>query len=174
MKQSGGSQEDVVNYAKAGIRYLEELNLMNPQQFYTDRIEQLNQLINDQPLVIGLTFAKLVGTDDGLFESGIIPNVEVWAFFGTEAPVPNDYKTDKKFHELTGSSNDYRQMGKSDASGQISLEFERTNLPKGFLFRPIGYGDKIKIQYLDINEMLKNAEGSYNKRRFRVKMYSTM
>ena len=174
MKQTGGSQEDVVNYAKAGIRYLEELNLINPQQFYTDRIEQLNQLINDQPLIIGLTFAKLVGTDDGLFESGIIPNVEVWAFFGTEVPVPNDYKSDKKFHELTGGSNEYRQMGKSDASGQISLEFERTNLPKGFLFRPIGYGDKIKIQYLDINEMLKSAEGSYNKRRFRVKMYSAM
>jgi hypothetical protein len=65
-------------------------------------------------------------------------------------------------------------MGKSDNSGQISLEFERTNLPKGFLFRPVGYGDKIKIEYRDFDNVMKNAEGSYNKRRFRVKMFSAM
>ena len=174
LKQTGGSQEDVVNYAKAGIRYLETVNGINPQQFYVDRIEQLTQLINDQPLQIGITFAKLAGTDDGLYEAGILPNVEVWAFYGTEAPVPNDYKNDKKFNELTGSSNQYRQMGRSDNSGQISLQFERTNLPKGFLFRPVGYGDKIKIEYRDFDNIMKNAEGSYNKRRFRVKMYSAM
>jgi hypothetical protein len=38
-------------------------------------------------------------------------------------------------------------------------------------FRPVGYDDKIKIQYISFEELLNQSKGSYNKRRIRLKMY---
>lgn len=172
---AGGSasQEEVVRYASAAVEFLQVLNRYNPCDFYTGRIKALEKMMGSLPLEVKFTAVRWVSNVSGFFEAGRIPNVEVWAFTGTEPPVPNQYKTDKRFKELTGRSNDYQQLGVTGAEGEVELQLDRGNLPRGIFFRPVGYGDKIKIMYMDLNELLHQSQGTYNKRRFRLKMYAS-
>ncbi|MCH5311141.1 MAG: hypothetical protein J1E57_04185 [Prevotella sp.] len=167
----GGSQEEAVNCATAAIEYLQELNRYNPGDFYTNRISQLENMINNLPLEIFFTTVRWVKNVSGLYEAGKIPNVEIWSFKGTTPPVPKNYANDKKFKSMTSNSNDFEQVGITNEEGQADLRFDRQNLPTGLFFRPTGSADKIKIQYIDLKDLLRQSEGTYNKRRFRLKMY---
>jgi hypothetical protein len=170
-EQGGGSQEELVKYASAGVEYLQVLNRYNPNEFYTSRMAQLENLINDLPMEVRFTIVKWMNSEAGFFESGKLPQVEVWAYTGTEPPVQNSYKNDKKFKSLVGNSNQFIQLGISDKGGIVDVQLNRKSLPSGLFFRPIGYDDKIKIQYLSFEELLNQSKGTYNKRRIRLKMY---
>ena len=172
MKSKGsGSQEELVKYASAGIEYLQVLNRYNPNEFYSSRKAQLEELINDLPMEVRFTIVRWMNNDSGLFEAGKLPQVEVWAYTGSEAPVQNSYKSDKKFKSLVGNSNQFVQLGVSDKDGIADIQLNRKSLPTGLFFRPVGYDDKIKIQYFNLDELLNQSKGSYNKRRIRLKMY---
>jgi hypothetical protein len=132
---------------------------------------QLENLINDLPMEVRFTIVKWMNSEAGFFESGKLPQVEVWAYTGTEPPIQNSYKNDKKFKSLVGNSNQFIQLGITDKEGIVDVQLNRKSLPSGLLFRPVGYDDKIKIQYLSFEELLNQSKGSYNKRRIRLKMY---
>ena len=171
MKSDGGSQEDLVKYASAGIEYLQVLNRYNPNDFYSSRKAQLEELINDLPMEIQFTMVKWVNSESGFYESGKLPKVEVWAYSGQEPPVPNSYKSDKKFSSLIANSNHFTLLSTSDNEGIADIQLNRKSLPTGLFFRPVGYNDKIKIQFFDLDDLLNQSKGSYNKRRIRMKMY---
>lgn len=168
----GGTQMQLVDYASAAIEYLQVLNRYNPCDFYNSRVAMLEKIIADLPLEIRFTMVRWVNNYEGFFEAGKIPHVEIYAFSGGEVPAQKKYKTDKDFVDLMGKSNNFRQLGVSDDKGQVDIQLDRKNLPVGFFFRPVGYDNKIKIAYFNTNELLKQTEGTYNKRRIRLKMYA--
>jgi hypothetical protein len=173
MKALGeASQEQLVKYASAGIEYLQVLNKYNPCDFYVSRKTQLEGLIEGLPLEVRFTLVKWVNNAEGFFEAGKLANVEVWAYNGSEPPIHNDYKNDKKFKDLVGKSNNFTQLGTTDSEGIADVQLNRKSLPKGLFFRPIGYDDKIKILYMDLDELLIQSKGNYNKRRIRLKMFT--
>ena len=57
-------------------------------------------------------------------------------------------------------------------NGELELNLVRKSLPKGFFFRPVGYNNDVKIGYMDVTEIMNQSEGDYNKRQFRMKMYT--
>ena len=173
MREKGeGSQEEVVKYASGALDYLEVLNKYNPCDFYSSRISTLNNIIEDMPLVIKFTITKWEKTYSGFSEGGPLGNVEIWAYDGIYPPALNSYKSDRKFRSLTGSSTQYKKIGTTDSQGELELKLVRKSLPTGLMFRPVGYDDKIKINYLDAKEILLQSEGTYNKRQFRMRMYT--
>lgn len=169
--EGNGTQEEVVKYASAALEFLQVLNRYNPCDFYSSRIEKLENIIEDMPLDIKFTIVKWENNYAGFFEGARIPNVEIWAHFGSAIPGPNDYKNDRSFNKLMGSP-DYRKLGESDEDGEIELHLDRKSLPVGLFFRPVGYKNKIKIKYMDVKDVLRQSEGTYNKRQFRLKMYT--
>lgn len=170
--RGGGSQEDLVKYASAGIEYLQVLNKYNPNDFYASRKSQLEQLVEDLPLEVRFTVAKWVSSTEGFFEAGKLPHVEIWAYFGREVPVNNAYKNDKKFKELIGKSNHFMQLGTTGDDGVADIQLNRKSLPTGVFFRPVSYEDKIKILYMDIDDLFNQSKGGYNKRQIRLKMFA--
>ena len=169
--ESNGTQEEVVKYASAALEFLQVLNRYNPCDFYSSRIKKLEGIIEDMPLDIKFTIVKWENNYAGFYEGARIPNVEIWAHFGNSIPGPNDYKNDRSFNKLMGVP-DYRKLGESDGKGEIELHLDRKNLPVGLFFRPVGYKNKIKIKYMDVKDVLRQSEGTYNKRQFRLKMYT--
>ena len=167
------SQQELVNYASAAIEYLQVLNRYNQSDHYESRISQLEELLKDLPLHVLFTIVKWVNNESGFFEAGKLTNVEVWAFNGEEPPIQKDYANDKKFKQMIGKSNEYTLLGMSDAEGVADIQLNRKSIPTGLFFRPIGYDDKIRIQYMDLKELLSQSLGTYNKRRFRLKMFSS-
>ncbi len=165
------TQEEVVRYAEAALEFIRTLNLYNPCEFYSSRISKLEKIISEQPLDIKFTMARWVNNYEGFYEGAVIPNVEIWAHYGTSIPAPNDYKNDKRFYKLMGSS-EYKKLGESDNNGVYNLHLDRNGLPTGLFFHPVGYNNKIKTYYKDMKEIMRESEGSYNKRQFRLKMYS--
>lgn len=173
MRQAGeASQSEVVKYATGAAEFLTVLNKYNPQDFYTSTIDRLNKLVEDMPLDIKFTIAKWVNDFSGFFEAGPLPGVELWAYYGDADPYPKDYQSDRRFRKLTNASTDYRMMGNTDGRGEIDLHLVRKALPKGIFFRPIGYDGRIMIKYMTLDEVLSKSEGDYQKRQFRLKMYT--
>lgn len=165
-----GSQSDVVKWASAGLDYMLLLEIYNPCDFYSERVKQLKKIIEGQPLIIKFTFAKWVNDAAGFHEDGILPNVEIWALYGKKVPTPIEYKNDKQFMKMLSSYN-CKQVGTSDEKGEYDITLNRKELPSGLLFRPVGYGSKVSISYKDINNVMRQSEGDYQKRQFRTRMY---
>lgn len=174
MRQAGeANQKDVVKYASGALEFLNVLNKYNPCDFYADRIEKLEKLIEDMPLDLKFTIAKWVNDYSGFYEDGKLGNVEIWAYFGEEEPQVKMYQNDKKFLTMVNdNSNAFKQLGESDNEGVIEVHLVRKELPKGFFFRPVGYSDRIKIKYMSGSEIMLQSEGEYNKRQIRLKMYT--
>lgn len=173
MREKGeGSQAEVVKYASGALEFLKKLYLYNAIDFYGSRIETLNKLIEEIPLTIKFTVVKWVKTYSGFEEAGCLGNVEVWANYGGSAPALNSYKNDRRLRELFSESIQYQKLGVTDGNGELELNLVRKSLPKGFFFRPVGYGNKVKIGYMDVTEVMQQSEGDYNKRQFRMKMYT--
>ena len=124
------------------------------------------------PLTIKFTVVKWVKTYSGFEEAECLGNVEVWANYGGTAPALNTYKNDRRLRELFSNSIQYQKLGVTDGNGELELNLVRKSLPKGFFFRPVGYGNKVKIGYMDVTEVMQQSEGDYNKRQFRMKMYT--
>ena len=169
----GGSQKELVDYTSAAIEYLQVLNKYNQSDFYNRRIEQLEELIKDLPLQVMFTIVRWVNNESGFYEAGKMSNVEVWAFNGEVPPLQKEYANDKKFKQMIGKSNNYIQLGVSGPDGVADIQLNRNAIPKGLFFRPVGYDDKVKIQYKDLKDLLSQSLGTYNKRRFRLKMYTS-
>lgn len=167
------SQQELVDYASAAIEYLQVLNRYNQSDFYESRITQLEELLKDLPLHVLFTITKWVNNESGFYEAGKLSNIEVWAFNGQEPPLQKDYANDKKFKQMIGKSNEYAQIGVSDSEGKADIQLNRQSIPTGLFFRPVGYDDKIRIQYMNLKELLSQSQGTYNKRRFRLKMFTS-
>ncbi len=173
MREKGeGSQAEVVKYASGALEFLNKLYRYNPIDFYGSRIETLNKLIEEMPLSIKFTVVKWVKTYSGFEEKECLGNVEVWANYGGTAPALNSYKNDRRLRELLSNSIQYQKLGVTDMNGELELNLVRKSLPKGFFFRPVGYNNDVKIGYMDVTEIMNQSEGDYNKRQFRMKMYT--
>ena len=106
-----------------------------------------------------------------LNEGDYIPGVEFWVYHG-DAPISsNMFSTDKKFQKvLEKNGTSFQQIGVTDENGVVELELDREKLPKGFLFRP----DKeknIKIKYMTMEELMRQARGTFMEKQFRLKMF---
>lgn len=176
MRQAGeANQKDVVKYAAGATEFLNVLNKYNPCDFYAERINKLEKLIEEMPLDLKFTIAKWVNDYSGFYEDGTLGNVELWAYSGDGTPSIKDYKSDKKFLDMVDDdASHFKQLGESDSQGVIDIHLVRKDLPKGFFFRPVGYGDRVKIKYMDANEIMLQSEGEYSKRQIRLKMYTIM
>jgi hypothetical protein len=165
------SQAEVVKYASAASEFLSTLNRYNPNEFYSSRIDKLKAIIDSQPLTIKFTMVEWKNDFSGFGEGRPLGNIEVWAYYGDNPPAPMDYRDDKRFKKLVGNSN-YKQEGESNEQGMLDLEFDRKKLPTGLLFRPVGYGKRIQIYYKDMQIIMRQSQGTYNKRQYRLKMYT--
>lgn len=165
------SQEDVVRYASAAIEFLHVLNTYNPCDFYSDRIEKLDEIIQDLPLDIRFTVVRWEKGLTGFSEKEGMANVEVWAYYGTEHLMPNDYDTDRAFRQKLDSSDLFKRVSSSDGKGIADVHLDRKALPTAFVFRPIGYDKSAKITYVEMRNVLNDSQGTYNMRQFRLRMY---
>ena len=66
----------------------------------------------------------------------------------------------------------YKKLGETDEYGRFDLHLDRKSLPCGLFFHPVGYNNKVKIYYKDIKDIMRDSEGTYNKRQFRLKMFT--
>ena len=175
MRQAGdANQKDVVRYASGALEFLNVLNKYNPCDFYSDRIEKLGKLIEDMPLDLKFTIAKWVNDESGFYEDGKLAGVELWAYYGTSEPQLKMYKDDDDFSDMASKdANAFKLLGESDVDGVVEVHLVRKELPRGFFFRPVGYGKraKMKIKYMSAEEMMLQSEGEYNKRQIRLKMF---
>lgn len=166
-KKGNGTQEAVSKYASAGIGYLEIVNDYNPNSFYTSRIESLNELLKDMPLRIAFTTVEWRTITEG----DALPDVEIWAYYGSDAIPPIALTSIKKFKKFLGKKSDkFKQVGLTDAQGRGLVELDRTQLPLGFVFCPNNTED-IKMIYLSLNDLTRQAQGTYLEKQFRLKMY---
>lgn len=165
------TQSDVERYCSAAVEFLRCVYKYNPQNYYQERISQLEKLIENMPLQLKITVSKWAQTYEGYSEAGGLANVEAWAYYGDKDFTTKNYSTDKRFNKITDSSSDFKKIGTSDQDGVIELELVRKDLPKNIFFRPVGYNDSISIEKMDVNDILSKSQGEYNKRQFRIKMY---
>lgn len=170
-KDEGATQERVVQWAESGANFMGVLNRYNPCEFYQSRINKLNELIENMPLMVRFAVYQWEKTFAGISESGPMPMVEVWTYSGQEQQAPKDYEKDKSFLKLVGSSTEYRQIGTTDEKGIIDVPFDRKNLPTGIFFRPVGYNKSVKVDYMELSDILAQSRTEYHMRRFRLRMF---
>ena len=146
--------------------------MYNSIDFYDDRIKRLDELIDFIPLDMRFTIMRWENSYSGFYEGGAMPNVEIWAYYSDSGttPNPNDYASEKKFNNLM-SIKGCKNIGESDFNGEIDLHLNRKKLPTGLFFHPIGYSEKVKIKYLDMENVIQQSKGTYNKRQFRMRMF---
>lgn len=167
-KMGNATQDEVAKYASAAIEFMQMVNTYNPDEFYITRIEKMKHLLTNMPLKIKFTIVEWKTLNEGNY----IPAVEVWAYHGTPSISSNAFSTDRKFKKaLDKEGFNYKQMGVSSTQGIVEIELDRTNLPEGILFRPDN-DSNIKIKYMSIAELLRQAHGTYMEKQFRLKMYT--
>ncbi len=168
MKKDGtATQSEVVKYATAALDFLERLNKYNECEFYQSRINTMKKLIDSLPLKIKFTIVEWKTLNEGDY----IPGVEVWTFKGNYALTINSFSTDRKFKRMVDGEKDaYQQVGISDENGNVEIELDRKNLPKGVIFRP-NKDEDIKIKYLPFTDLIRQAHGTYIEKQFRLKMF---
>lgn len=169
LKRGGtATQQEVARYAGAAINYLQILNNLNPDEFYTSRIEVLQKVMENMPLMYRFTVVEW----KTLHEGNPMPGVELWAYYGTDQISSLTFVTDRKFRKhLDAHKQDYVQVGRSDAQGKAEIELSRQHLPTGIIFRPTADKD-VKIKYIGWGELERQARGTYMEKQFRLKMYS--
>ena len=169
LRQAGSAtQEEVARYASAAIEFLQILNMYNPTDFYSERIDKLNNLMSEMPLKVLFTIVEW----KTLHEGNQIPNVEIWAYNGKEQVASFAFSSNRKFKKTVEKNGvDYFQIGVSDIQGKVEVELDRKKLPKGFVFYAKDRKD-IKINYMDMRDLMRQAVGTYMEKRFRLKMYT--
>lgn len=168
LKKGGvATQREAAKYANAAVECLERLNNYNPDDFYTSRIEKLKAFLADIPLNIKFTIVEW----KTLREGNVLPGVEVWAYYGAEPLSSALFTNDRKFRKLVESrSNDFEQVSVSDAQGKAAIVLDRRKLPTGIVFRPVDVKD-VKVKYMECNDLMRQAKGTYMEKQFRLKMY---
>lgn len=167
-KQGTASQEEVARYASAAITYMQTLNNYNASEFYTTRIGKLENMLTGMPLKFFFTVVEWQTLNEGDY----LPGVEIWAYHGVDPLASSMFTSDRKFTRMAEKkSQDFKQIGVTDANGVAEIEIDRTNLPTGILFRP-GKERDIKIKYMSIGELFRQATGTYTEKRFRLKMFT--
>lgn len=167
-KQGEATQAEVANYASYGIAYLQQLYQFNPDDYYLKRVELLKKLLDDMGLQVKFTFVEWLTFSEG----NPIPGVEVWTYRGFDRISSSTFSSDKKFRRmLKNEGYNFRQVGQSGADGIAEIELDRKNLPVGILFRPKEDSGQ-KIVYMTLEELMRQARGTYKKKQFRVKMYT--
>lgn len=175
MKQNNNvtiAQTDIVNYYGAAIDFMTIINKYNPCDYYTKNIKALETYIENMPFDLRFNIVKWTVNRVSAVENGPFPNVELWAYYGSETPRLIDYSSDRRFRKLvSASSADYKLIGTSDGGGTIDMELNRKSLPTGFFFRSTTDGMEAPISYKDMTDVMSKSEGEYSKRQFRLKMY---
>ncbi len=169
LKQSGSAtQKDVAEYALAASHYMEILNNYNPDEFYTTRIEKMQDLISSIPLEIAFTVVEW----KTLYEGNAIPNVEIWFYYGQASQANRTFTSERKFKKAIDKEKDkYIQKGVTDANGKVVLDIPRKEKPTAIIFNP-HKRETIKIKTMSMTELERESKGTYMKRQFRLKMYT--
>lgn len=169
LKKNGtATQDEVAKYASAAVEFMQMVNTYNPDEFYTKRIERMEQLLTDMPLKVKFTIVEWLTLNEGNRMSG----VEIWAYHGHQPLSSNTFSSDRKFKSIIRKEGyNYKQIGRSDEEGIAEIELDRTNMPAGFIFRP-GDDSNAKIKYMSTAELLRQAHGTYMEKQFRLKMYT--
>ncbi len=169
LKESGSAtQNTVADYTSAAIDFLQILNAYKPDEFYSSRIEKLENILNNMPLCITFTVVEW----KTLHEGNAIADVEIWAYNGTEAITASTFSTDKRFRKAKDKNpHNYTQIGVTNYAGKAKIELNRNKLPKGLIFRPVD-NDDVKIYYLGQDDLMRRSNGSYMERQFRLKMFT--
>lgn len=168
MKKDGtATQQQVKKYAEAAIDFLGLVNEYNPSDFYTSRIEKLEQMLEDLPLNVAFTVVEWLTVKEG----SLLPNVEIWAYYGMQPLNSADMASPRKLRKVIDRSpGRFRQVGLTDAEGRNVVVLDRKNLPTAFVFCPSN-DDDIKITLLTMGDLMRQASGTYLERQFRLKMY---
>lgn len=168
LKKTGlATQEEVARYASAAVEFMDIVNSYNPNDFYLERIEKLENLLDGMPLKILFTIVEW----KTLYEGESLANVEVWAYNGDSEISSSTFSSDRKFKkEINNQGAWYKQIGVSDLQGKTEVELERKQLPKGLIFRPKENKD-VKIVYIRMPDLMRQATGTYMEKQFRLKMY---
>lgn len=169
MKKEGNvTQADVAKYASYAIQYIEQVYKFNPDDYYLRRIELMEKLLKGMNLQIKFTFVEWKTFSEG----NPIPGVEVWIYRGFTPLASSMFSSDKRFRRfLKKEGMNFLQVGQSGADGISEIELDRTELPVGILFRPKEDAPQ-KIVYMTFENLMKQAQGTYMKKQFRVKMYT--
>ena len=105
-------------------------------------------------------------------EGSYIPDVEIWIYKGEEQISSSTFSSSRKFKKIVEKHGlDYTQIGISDIQGQVEIELDRKSLPKGFVFRSKERKD-VKVSYIDMEDLMRQAVGTFMEKRFRLKMYA--
>lgn len=171
-RQGTVDQEEVVKYANAAIEFLYTLNMYNPSDFYASRIDKLSNIIADMPLEIRFTSVKWMQTPEGFSERGGMPNVELWAYYSDAPLSPTMYDSDKTFSKTLSTTKGLKLLSTTTNDGISDILLSRKDLPRAILFRPVGYSKETKIKYHEMSSILQESKGSYNKRQFRILIYT--
>lgn len=167
-KQGIASQQEVARYAGAAINFLQILNSYNPDELYTSLMGKLQKVMAGMPLMYRFTVVEW----KTLSEGNPIPGVELWAYYGSEPLTSLTFTTDKKFRKhLDANKSSYTQIGRTGTDGKSEIELDRQQLPAGIVFRPTG-DTGVKLKYMSMGELERQAGGTYMEKQFRLKMYS--
>lgn len=167
-KEGNATQADVAEYASYAIQFIEQVYKFNPDDYYQKRIELMKKLLSDMNLQIKFTIVEWKTFSEG----NPIPNVEVWTYRGFSTFSSNSFSSDKRFRRLLKKEGmNFQQVGQSGQNGIVEIELDRTNLPTGILFRPQEDSSQ-KIIYMSFEDLMRQAQGTYMKKQFRVKMYT--
>lgn len=169
MKEEGhATQAQVAEYASYAIQYIEQIYKFNPDEYYLKRIELMQRLLLSMNLQMKFTFVEWKTFSEGR----PIPGVKVWIYRGFTPLSSNSFSSDKRFRRmLKKEPMNFEQVGRSGADGIAEVELDRTKLPTGILFYP-GEDAPQKIVYMTLEDLMRQAQGTYMKKQYRVKMFT--
>ena len=172
-KQQGEiiSQKQLVDCANGALEMFQYLSYRNPCDYYTKGIEKLKQEIDKVPFDLRFTIVKWQNDYSGFQETGPMENVEVWAYYGSPDYAMRHTTKDGDLTSKIRKSDDFSLVGTSNSDGVVDLHLKRTELPKGFFFRPVGYQKKSKVKFIDMSNVMAQSQGDYTMRQFRLRMY---
>lgn len=173
LKEAGNvNQADVAEYYSAAVEYLKVLDKYNPCEYYSKSITTLENFIKDMPFTLRFNVVHLMSNRVSVGEGGPFAGVEVWAYSGDRNPSPQDYESSRKFRKLMKEQGrKFTLLGVTDAQGVLDTEMRRNALPHGFFLLPANDNLKVRIFYKDAEDVMSQAQGTFVKRQFRVKLY---
>lgn len=170
--QNDVTQERVAQYYSAAIDFLNILNKYNPCNLYTNGISNMETQIANMPIAIRFTITKWISDRITVSEAGPCPGVQIWAYKGNNTPALKGYSSYSAFKKLVSEDpSSYLLMGTSENDGVIELEFSRSSMPTGLFFIPVGGDKKIQNVYKNVEAIMQQSKGEFNKRQFRLKLY---
>lgn len=173
LKEAGHvNQADVAEYYSAAVEYLKVLDKYNPCEYYAKSITALETFIKDMPFTLRFNVVHLMANRVSVGEGGPFAGVEVWAYSGDDNPSPQSYESPRKFRKLMKEQGKkFSLLGVTDARGVLDTEMRRNALPHGFFLLPANDNLKVRIFYKDAEDVMSQAQGTFVKRQFRVKLY---